>query len=141
MPTATIEMAQIQCYECSMPFWVPKYFQAQCLERKAGKSFFCPNGHRQHYTGESDLEKERRARQRAEQENARLAEQAVKAERAREQAEASLRRHQRRAAAGACPCCKRTFSNMARHMKSKHPDFNVVPMKAAQGIALKEDGR
>lgn len=27
-----------------------------------------------------------------------------------------------------CPCCTRTFANMARHMKTQHPDYNVVPM-------------
>ncbi len=29
----------------------------------------------------------------------------------------------KRAANGVCPCCNRTFSDLARHMKAKHPDF------------------
>lgn len=29
----------------------------------------------------------------------------------------------RRAAAGICPCCSRSFVNMARHMADKHPNF------------------
>lgn len=29
-----------------------------------------------------------------------------------------------RAQGGACPCCNRTFADMARHMKTKHPDFD-----------------
>lgn len=28
-----------------------------------------------------------------------------------------------RIAAGACPCCHRTFQNVARHMAGQHPDF------------------
>lgn len=28
-----------------------------------------------------------------------------------------------RAANGVCPCCHRTFKQLARHMKTKHPDF------------------
>jgi hypothetical protein len=24
---------------------------------------------------------------------------------------------------GVCPCCKRTFENLARHMKGQHPTF------------------
>lgn len=28
-----------------------------------------------------------------------------------------------RAKGGACPCCKRTFVQLARHIKSQHPDF------------------
>lgn len=31
----------------------------------------------------------------------------------------------KRASAGICPCCNRTVSQMARHMKSKHPEFKV----------------
>jgi hypothetical protein len=30
-----------------------------------------------------------------------------------------------RAKAGVCPCCKRTVSQLARHMASKHPDFST----------------
>ena len=28
-----------------------------------------------------------------------------------------------RIAAGVCPCCRRNFVNLARHMSKKHPDF------------------
>jgi hypothetical protein len=28
-----------------------------------------------------------------------------------------------RIAAGVCPCCNRTFKNLARHMGNKHPDY------------------
>jgi hypothetical protein len=24
---------------------------------------------------------------------------------------------------GVCPCCNRTFQNLARHMAGKHPDY------------------
>ncbi len=27
---------------------------------------------------------------------------------------------------GVCPCCKRTFTNLARHMKGQHPDYTNV---------------
>ena len=42
-------------------------------------------------------------------------------------AEKSQARLMKRASSGVCPCCTRTFSNVARHMKSKHP--NVVPLE------------
>ena len=29
----------------------------------------------------------------------------------------------KRVAGGACPCCNRTFQNLGRHMKTKHPDY------------------
>ena len=28
-----------------------------------------------------------------------------------------------RVAHGVCPCCNRTFKQLARHMKTKHPDY------------------
>lgn len=39
-------------------------------------------------------------------------------------AESAARRLKKRASAGVCPCCNRTVSQMARHMKSKHPEFD-----------------
>ena len=33
-------------------------------------------------------------------------------------------RMKNRIAAGVCPCCNRTFQNLARHMGNKHPDFS-----------------
>ena len=42
---------------------------------------------------------------------------------ARDKAERALKRHKTRAKNGVCPCCKRTFKQLARHMKSKHPEF------------------
>jgi hypothetical protein len=35
-----------------------------------------------------------------------------------------LTRQKKRIAAGVCPCCHRTFKQLARHMKAKHPDYS-----------------
>lgn len=32
-------------------------------------------------------------------------------------------RIKRRVSAGVCPCCNRTFQCLARHMATKHPDY------------------
>jgi hypothetical protein len=56
---------------------------------------------------------------------------AVQAERAnRAEREASIERDKlarlrKRAKHGVCPCCKRTFQQLARHMKQKHPEFSA----------------
>lgn len=45
-------------------------------------------------------------------------------------------RMRNRAAAGVCPCCNRTFSQLATHMKKQHPDFgkqDVEPLKVIAG--------
>ena len=77
----------------------------------------------------------RRERDIAKQQLARAEDERRAAERKAEKALKETKRLKKRAAAGTCPCCSRTVIQMARHMKTKHPDFvakettNVVPIK------------
>lgn len=128
-------MITMQCTHCFVEYGIPNELNRQALLQGAALTFWCPLGHRQSY-GEGQIEIERRNRQRAEQEVARLADVARVAERraagaelAEAAAKKSLIRHKKRSIAGVCPCCTRTFTNMARHMKSEHPNYNVVPLK------------
>jgi hypothetical protein len=78
----------------------------------------------------------RRDLDRAKQNAARLEDEAAAARRREIAAKGQLTKHRKRSAAGTCPCCNRTFANMGRHMKTKHPEFveeqggKVVPIKA-----------
>ena len=123
------------CAECGIVFGAPeRYFGAR---REDKKSFFCPNGHSLSYR-QSDLDKVRGERDRALQQVARAEEEAATARRLLEQEKLSMKRLKKRTAAGTCPCCQRTFSNMSNHMRNKHPGFvaeqtsNVVPMVPAK---------
>ena len=40
---------------------------------------------------------------------------------------AAKTRIKNRIAAGVCPCCNRTFQNLAKHMAGQHPDFTPEP--------------
>lgn len=125
------------CLTCGVVCALPEALAEN--HRQKGGYFHCVNGHSQGWSkGESENEKTRRERDLLKQENARLAEVAATAQRgvqaaklAVANARKSLAHHKTRSAAGVCPCCTRSFSNMTRHMKTKHPDFNVVPMRAA----------
>ena len=138
----TVDMVVIVCCndECGMSFAVPTWWQKG--KRETHKRFFCPNGHGQSYTDESDLDKAIRERDTARQQVARAEEERTEALAlaAREEARADRevranKKLQKRAAAGTCPCCQRTFANMSTHMKQKHPDYvrdtgaNVVAIK------------
>lgn len=121
------------CGVCSCTYAVPQVMRDHFYEN--GGFWRCPNGHSWGYaegakTKAAEEARIRRERDRLQQENARLAEEAEQAERERLKAERALARHKKRAAAGTCPCCNRTFANMARHMRDQHPDFNVVPLVA-----------
>jgi septal ring factor EnvC (AmiA/AmiB activator) len=48
-------MAEETCIECGIVFSMPDSIKRERL--RDHKSFYCPNGNGQHYTGKSDLEK------------------------------------------------------------------------------------
>lgn len=120
-------METIICFRCGIRFDVPAKWKAARLNDKT--TFYCPNGDAQHFT-ESELDRVRRERDRLKQQ---IAERDDSIARARQRADAAERsasvrkgvitRLKRRAAAGVCPCCNRTFENLQRHMSSQHPTF------------------
>lgn len=46
------------------------------------------------------------------------------AEACRRAEKAAKTKLKKRIAAGVCPCCKRTFQDLARHMAGQHPEFS-----------------
>lgn len=110
-----------ECCNCGMAFAMTKEFKSTRLNDH--KSFWCPAGHRQYYSDESDAEKQKRLRCAAEQKTQHEQQRRIHAE---EQRKASDRRYGRirdRVKNGVCSCCNRSFENLARHMATKHPDF------------------
>ena len=119
--THTIYMQD--CISCGIEFGVPNEFDDR--RRRDGKSFHCPNGHAQSY-GESDAarlkaEREKTARLSARLEQERAACAAL--ERRAAAARGQVTKIKKRIANGVCPCCNRTFSDLADHMATKHPDY------------------
>jgi len=76
------------------------------------KTFYCPNGHSQYFLAKSDRDRLDEEVSRHRNTIARLNEEKVE----REKLEKKLKRVGR----GVCPECKRTFPNLAAHMKCKH---------------------
>jgi len=134
----------VNCYKCNEPFGIEQGTRRVFL--RSHQNFFCPFGHPQHYIeGDSEETKLRRERDRLKQNAAYLEEQF---KRAKAQAEHERRRANgykghatritKRAKAGVCPCCNRSFVALARHMKTQHPDFTAetpdpVPLKLIEG--------
>jgi hypothetical protein len=119
------------CYSCGVAFAMPQGFKKQRLQDR--QTFYCPNGHGQHYIGETEAEKLRK--QLATVEAARVQANAArwKAEEAKVKAERKLKRTEKRIKNGICPCCQRTFSHsrLVAHIKAKHPDFAAPETKTA----------
>jgi hypothetical protein len=83
-----------------------------------GKGVYCPLGHSFVY-GNSNAEQLAKERQRHQATRDLLRAE----ERSHAATRGALTKTKKRAAAGVCPCCQRSFQNVARHMKSKHPEF------------------
>lgn len=116
------------CTECGVSYALTAAFEDR--RRDDHKTFHCPNGHRQHYPSKNDAEKAReeaeRERQRAErlQQQLRRREEDLQSERRQHSAtKGQLTKTRKRAAHGTCPCCKRSFANVQRHVSSQHPEY------------------
>lgn len=113
--------AVVNCYNCGITFSVPQDFQLS--RRDDHKNFYCPNGHEQAYLGKSEAEKLREQLAMRDRQLAAESERAATNFRLREKAEAEARKLKKRISGGACPCCKRSFVALAKHIKTKHPEF------------------
>jgi len=109
----------VTCYKCGVLFAAPTYFMIK--RREDTGIFWCPNGHNQAFV-ESETHRLRQQLDNQIRTATEMAERARVAEQARQKSDAQLKRLNKRVAAGVCPCCNRTFSNLARHMKTKHAE-------------------
>lgn len=82
------------------------------------RNFWCPNGHQQHFTSETEAEKNARLLREEQARHRRTLERENEERVKREKLERKLRRVDR----GVCPECNRTFQNLARHMACKHAE-------------------
>jgi hypothetical protein len=122
----------IICGECRLRFMVPESFWQHCQD-DARNWFYCPNGHQQHFVSDANNPAAlRRERDRLKQEQAWYAEQLSDERRGRKMAErqvsaarGQITKLRKRAGAGLCPCCNRSFRQLSLHMKHKHPDFTA----------------
>lgn len=120
-------LAVIECCSCHCFFGMSKDMYERA--RDDGTSFCCPNGHSQSYTKNEVTrlrEQVNRLTHQVEQREAAILD--VQAQRNHERARAivyrgHVTRIKNRVAKGVCPCCQRTFCNLARHMETKHPDY------------------
>lgn len=134
------------CYKCHMPFYMPTEVMQHLIKNK-GESFWCPNGHEQHYLGETEeaklkrqlqsqileTEKQRRAAEELSNDLFDATFRAEQEKKKRKRAEKKLLRVYN----GVCPCCNRNFKNLHSHMQSKHPGKLGSTIKKAEKLHVK----
>jgi hypothetical protein len=126
-----------ECITCGLPFTVPLTVYEQ--HRKRGGYHHCPNGHQQGWSADRSQEgKERKELDRLRQQQAmwdeerRQLQATAETERRRTAAaRGQVTKLKKRAAAGVCPCCNRTFQDLSRHMAGQHPEFMTQPDEAS----------
>mgnify|MGYP001600519514 FL=1 len=84
--------------------------------------FYCINGHSLSYPVYKELEETKKKLAVAQEEVNRLATLRVQADQALKASEQERRRILRRASAGVCQKCHRTFANVQRHILTKHAE-------------------
>jgi len=108
------------CCNCGIQFAMPEEFQARCL--REGGSFYCPNGHSQHYS-ETTEQKLKHKLASVQGKLANIEFELIAERNAHEATTKKLKRTEKRVSKGVCPCCHRQFVNVRRHMKSQHPEY------------------
>jgi hypothetical protein len=113
----------VTCCECHVQFGMTKQHDIELLDE--GGNFYCPNGHAQHYTQTTKKQLDNMKRDRDWYARRLKVERADKeaVERSRRAYKGQLTKTKRRVANGVCPCCNRTFADLAQHMRGKHPDY------------------
>ena len=118
----TVELTEINCGECGGVYALNERYRKQQYEK--GGSWHCPycqtgwgyGGNSENSQLKRQLEAERVRKDNALAEANRL--------RASLTAQKGLTtKLQNRVKAGVCPCCNRTFKQLAAHMQSKHPEW------------------
>jgi len=131
-----VTLETVTCPTCGILYAVPQRLVSSAkrwrMDRRDGRGWTlcCPIGHTWGWSGPNAEEKLREQlqaeREYAARQTARL-DQMTSAERhqraAKSRALTAHRKLKARVAAGVCPCCTRTFQNLARHMERQHPDY------------------
>ena len=123
--TESITFTCITCCAagCGLTFGVPDHWETK--RRQDHTTFYCPNGHPQSFRAKSEAELLRERLAREESNAAYWRDQHAAAEKGKIALKGQLTKTKKRLANGVCPCCKRSFtdSGLARHIKSKHPEY------------------
>lgn len=128
----TILLQEETCCDCTTHFAMDGSLRTRLLE--SGGTFYCPNGHGQHYT-ETEVMRLRKEKQRLEGRLKWAESDAEYLKKEKTALKGQLTKTRNRIANGVCPCCHRTFQQLARHMDNKHPDFKtaVTPATPEEG--------
>ncbi len=140
--TRNDQFVTIDCCKCGVTFAVASTLEQSWRYTKAG--FYCPNGHSQAFV-ESTADRIKREMEeklaaahreidaaRKDVEWARV--RANNAEKRVSVAKGQITKLRKRVGNGVCPCCNRTFKQLAQHMAHKHPEFKAQDVEIPEVV-------
>ncbi len=114
-------LAQETCCNCGVKFGLAHDYKEERL--KDHRNFSCPNGHQQHYTGETEADRLKKELENEKRRHEFTKNQSEMHKRSASANKGLLTKIKNRVKHGVCPCCNRSFINLARHMKTKHEGY------------------
>lgn len=127
----TGELTVVTCW-CGTNHAVPADLREfQLREHRGGRQYsvYCPLGHKYYISGEPEYKKLARQLQQERQQHDQTRAELQTTRHERNSERAAKSRLKKRICAGVCPCCKRSFQNLRRHMSTKHPEFSKETTK------------
>lgn len=121
--TRSTELTVMTCW-CGLIHAVPTNLYDVYIESDH-KNLHCPLGHSYVPSKRREKREDKLAAKVAHlrEQNEHLREERQQAEKKASTYKGHLTRTKKRISGGVCPCCNRSFENLARHMKSKHPKY------------------
>lgn len=116
-----VTLTHVECYKCRIVFGMTS--ETIGALRSSHASFYCPNGHRQYFAGETEEERLKRRLDIEETRAKQLVAELDKAERSVIAYRGRWRGAKKKLAKvekGTCPHCRRHFKDLRRHMATKH---------------------
>lgn len=109
------------CATCGVEFGLTADYQRHMLQ--SHQIFYCPNGHHNFYSGETEAERLKRELSNTQSALASVRAELATTKHSRAAVSGELTKFKTRVQNGVCPCCHRHFVNLERHMHNKHADF------------------
>lgn len=121
--TRTIKITAVEMVGCGHTVYMPEETRQWYLDNRP-RSWFCTIcGHKNYYGGESEAAKLKRVIAAKDDQLDTLRRERDGKERQLRAQKGVVTRIKNRISKGVCPCCNRTFGDLERHMKTKHPDY------------------
>ncbi len=120
LKTINVNFLLEQCCSCNIYFYIPESKYNTC--KADGSNFFCPNGHSLIYS-DNELTKEKKRREWAERSRDQYQKYWKDEEKKRRALKGQLTKTKNRISNGVCPCCKRSFQNLKKHIGHMHPEY------------------